>query len=63
MPKRYTAKEIMKMLKKDGWYLVRITGSHYVYHNDVKKSTVSVPLHKIMPIGTALSILKQAGLK
>lgn len=63
MPKRYTAKELMKMLETDGWHLVRVTGSHYVYRHDEKKKTVSVPLHKVMPIGTANSILKQAGLK
>ncbi|MBR1648225.1 MAG: type II toxin-antitoxin system HicA family toxin [Alphaproteobacteria bacterium] len=50
-------------MKKSGWHLVRVTGSHYVYYHDEKKNTVVVPLHKVIPIGTAASILKQAGLK
>ena len=64
MPVRYTAKELINMLKKDGWYLVRTKGSHYIFQHSTKKGTIPVPMHKgIVPIGTANEILKAAGLK
>lgn len=64
MPIRYTAKELMKMLEKDGWYIVRVKGSHYIYQHKTKNGTIPVPMHKgVMPIGTANAILKQAGLR
>ena len=64
MPKRYTADELIKILKKDGWVLVNIAGSHYQFEHPVKKGKVTVPYHKgVIPPGTAGNILKQAGLK
>jgi predicted RNA binding protein YcfA (HicA-like mRNA interferase family) len=64
MPIRYTAKELMDILKKDGWFLVRTKGSHYIFQHHIKKGIVPVPMHKgIVPMGTANSILKAAGLK
>lgn len=57
------AKELQKILKEDGWYLDRTKGSHQQYKHPEKKGTVTVPLHKSdLPIKTAKSILKQAGL-
>ncbi len=64
MPKRYTADELVKILKKDGWYLVSQEGSHMQFKHPEKKGKVTVAFHKgvILP-KTAASILKQAGLK
>ena len=59
-------KEVLKMLKKDGWELVRQKGSHKQFKHPVKKGLVTVPDHgKNVDLakGTANSILKQAGLK
>jgi len=56
-----TAKEIMKILKANGWVLDRINGSHYIFKKDGK--TVSVPLHgnrDIYPF--CKKLLKQAGI-
>ncbi|MBQ3922403.1 MAG: type II toxin-antitoxin system HicA family toxin [Spirochaetales bacterium] len=59
-----TAKEILKILKKDGWYIVEITGSHYQLKHLTKSGRVTIPFHSgDIKQGTLNSILKQAGLK
>ncbi len=59
-----TSTDLIKMLKKDGWYLDRIMGSHHHFKHKSKKGIVTVPHpKKDLPIGTLNSILKQAGLK
>lgn len=56
--------KLIRMLEADGWYQVRITGSHHHFKHPVKKALVTVPHpKKDLPIGTATSILKTAGLK
>jgi len=62
MPIRLSGKEIVKALTKDGWELVRITGSHHVMrHADGRH--VSVPVHgtRPLPAGTLASICRQVG--
>ncbi len=59
-----TFKEIEKILKKDGWYLYRIVGSHYQYKHNTKKGKVTIPRHnKEIKKGTIESIYKQAKIK
>lgn len=61
--KSYSSREIVRMLAEDGWQLVRVEGSHHMFRHNTKKGTVSVPHpKKDLPIKTALSILKQAGM-
>ena len=50
------------MLKKDGWYQVRQTGSHRIFKHPFKKATIPIPDHgkKDIKIGTLKAILKQA---
>lgn len=58
-------KEIIKILEEDGWYQVRMRGSHRQFNHSNKPGTVTVsgkPSVDIPP-GTLNSILKQAGLK
>lgn len=58
------SRELIKMLKKDGWYLVRVTGDHHHFKHPHKKGTVTVPHpRKDIPKGTLNSIFKQAGWK
>ncbi|MCS7337901.1 MAG: type II toxin-antitoxin system HicA family toxin [Verrucomicrobiae bacterium] len=55
----------MRLLEKDGWFLVRMRGSHRQYHHPTKPGTVTIaghPGHDLHP-KTLNSILKQAGLK
>lgn len=60
----YTSREIVKLIEKDGWYLVEVEGSHYQYKHPYKKGKVTIPMHsKDLKKGLANSILKQAGLK
>lgn len=61
-----TFRDIDRLLKKDGWYVVSVEGSHYHYRHPTKKGKVQVPNHrkpKDIWKGTVNSILKQAGLK
>lgn len=54
-------KEIEKILKKDGWILKDIRGSHYQFVHNVKTGKVTIPNHKgDLPKATVKSIMKQA---
>ncbi|WP_204336808.1 type II toxin-antitoxin system HicA family toxin [Cryomorpha ignava] len=51
------------MIKKDGWRIVRTKGSHHHFKHPIKRGIVTIPHpKKDIPIGTAKSILTQAGL-
>jgi predicted RNA binding protein YcfA (HicA-like mRNA interferase family) len=56
-------KEILKILKDDGWVKVRQRGSHIQFKHSTKKGLVTVSFHgltdEIAP-GTLSSILKQS---
>lgn len=58
------AKEVLKLLRIDGWYEKQKKGSHLQMEHPYKKGKVTIPMHSgdIKP-GTLNSILKQAGLK
>ena len=59
-----TPKEIVKILKKNGFVEVSQKGSHLKLRNEQTGKTVIVPMHsKELPLGTEQAILKQAGLK
>jgi len=58
-----TAKEIEKLIIADGWYPVKQVGSHKQFKHPIKPGKVTIPMHRRdLDIGTAKSILKQAGL-
>jgi predicted RNA binding protein YcfA (HicA-like mRNA interferase family) len=58
------SKELIKTIVQDGWQLVRTKGSHHHFKHTEKKGLVTVPHpKKDIPIKTAKSILKQAGIK
>ena len=55
-------KDLLKLLKKNGWNVARINGSHHVLQKDGK--TIVVPLYETdVPIGLLNSIFKETGLK
>jgi predicted RNA binding protein YcfA (HicA-like mRNA interferase family) len=58
-------RDVLKLLKDDGWYLVVTEGSHRQYKHLKKAGRVTVPgkPNDDLPIGTLNSILRQAGLK
>ena len=55
-------KQILKMLKEDGWYLDRTRGSHRQFRHQTKAGvvTVSGKLSDELAPGTQNSIFKQA---
>jgi len=58
-----TAKEVMNILKKNGWKLERISGSHHVFDKDGCRP-ITVPFHGNVDLGIlGKRILKQAGIK
>lgn len=58
-----TARKVLKMLKKDGWYEVDRDGPHIQMKHPTKKGKVTVPFHRgDLSIGAEKSIYKQAGL-
>lgn len=65
MPLKY--RDILKLLKEDGWEIERESGSHIQLRHPTKPGTVTVPAggkaSREVPPGTLNSILKQAGLK
>lgn len=61
---RLNSRKVIKIIEKDGWYLVRITGDHHHFKHPVKSGIVTVPHpRKDIPKGTLNNIWKQAGLK
>jgi len=57
-----TAREIMKILKENGWELLRIQGSHHVFGKPGCRP-VPVPFHGNTDLGIrGKQILKQAGI-
>ena len=61
--KSYSSREVIKMLKADGWYEVNVVGSHHQYKHPTKPGKVTIPEQggDLNP-DTVKSIMKQAGL-
>jgi predicted RNA binding protein YcfA (HicA-like mRNA interferase family) len=58
-------RDVLRLIERDGWFLVRTKGSHRQYKHPAKPGRVTVAGHQghdLAP-GTLGSILKQAGLK
>ena len=61
--KGYSSRELVKILKADGWYEVACDGDHHQYKHPTKKGRVTVPHpKKDIPEGTVRNIAKQAGI-
>lgn len=60
-----TAREILKILRNDGWYEVDQDGSHKQPKHPAKPGKITAAVHagKDIAPGTLNNILKQAGLK
>ena len=56
-------KQLIKLLKENGWHLDRVEGSHHILVNGSK--TLTVPVHGNKDIGKGLlhALMKQGGLK
>jgi predicted RNA binding protein YcfA (HicA-like mRNA interferase family) len=61
--KSYSSREVIRLLEKDGWYLVGTVGSHNQYKHHVKAGRVTVKSKcKDIPRKTLDSIERQSGL-
>ena len=61
--KSYSSREVIAMLKADGWELVSTEGSHNQYKHPTKKGKVTVKHPcKDIPPKTLKSIAAQSGL-
>jgi predicted RNA binding protein YcfA (HicA-like mRNA interferase family) len=58
-----TAVQVVRALKKAGWYEVRQSGSHLRLRHDERPEDLTVAMHAgDVPIGTIRAILRQARL-
>lgn len=62
--KSYSSKEVIKILKDNGWYEVACVGSHHQFKHTTKsgKTTVKDP-QKDIPLKTLKMIEQQSGVK
>jgi predicted RNA binding protein YcfA (HicA-like mRNA interferase family) len=60
--KSISGKRLANILKKKGWVLVDVNGSHFKYHKN--NQAVIIPIHgnKDLRIGTLKALMKQANL-
>jgi predicted RNA binding protein YcfA (HicA-like mRNA interferase family) len=61
---RVKVRDVLDLLHRDGWRLVRHRGSHRQFQHECKTGTVTVAGHPgvELPPSTLRSILRQAGL-
>lgn len=61
--KSYSSREVMKLLKDDGWYEVNTEGSHHQFKHPIKKGKVTLKHPcKDIPPKTLRSISIQSGI-
>ncbi len=62
--KSYSPREVMKILKDNGWKLDRIKGDHYIFRKENQKYLAVIPISRnTVRIGTLKNIQKQSGIK
>ena len=63
--KRYKVREVIKLLEKDGWFLVTTKGDHRQFKHPTKpgKVTVRGAMNEVLSQFLLNSIWKQAGWK
>jgi predicted RNA binding protein YcfA (HicA-like mRNA interferase family) len=57
--------ELLRLLKKDGWFVVRQSGSHVIMEHPIKNGQIVCPFHGSHEVGKGLEkkIKKDAGIK
>lgn len=57
--------ELIRILKKDGWFVLRQKGSHMIMRHPIKLNQITVSSHGSHEVGKGLAnkILNDAGLK
>lgn len=60
--KSYSSREVIKILKSDGWYEVACDGDHHQFKHPSKKGKVTVTHPRgTIPLGTLKNISRQSG--
>jgi len=56
--------QLLRILKRDGWYAISQKGSHVKLKHDIKKGIIIFPNHGSQEMGKGLEkrVLKDAGL-
>ncbi|MBI5815663.1 MAG: type II toxin-antitoxin system HicA family toxin [Nitrospinae bacterium] len=62
MSKTFSGKELVKALRRIGYYVDHQHGSHIFMHNLEKRISVIVPAHREVKKGTLNNIIKKAGI-
>ena len=62
MSKTFSGKEIVKALRRIGYYVNHQRGSHIFMHNLKENKSVIVPYHKEIKKGTLNNIIKKVGI-
>ena len=59
-----TGRQLIKIMKRTGWILDRVSGSHHVMIKEGRRS-IPMPAHgqRDLPKGLVSAILRQAGIK
>ncbi|MCO6437761.1 MAG: type II toxin-antitoxin system HicA family toxin [Phycisphaerae bacterium] len=62
--KQVTGRALIKLLRRHGWEVLRIHGSHHVMGKEDSNVRLSIPVHGNKPLKTGLvsHLLKMAGL-
>lgn len=62
--KPVSGKDFAKLLKRNGWQLLRIQGSHHIYGKSGSDVRLSIPIHKNqnLKIGLQKHLMKLANL-
>ena len=62
--KQLSGQDLCNLLKRNGWQLRRINGSHHIFTKEGQIERISVPVHgnKPLKIGLLKALLKVAGI-
>ena len=57
--------ELLRILKQDGWYVIRQSGSHLILIHPEKSGSIPVPFHGNAEVkkGLLFAILKKANIR
>jgi predicted RNA binding protein YcfA (HicA-like mRNA interferase family) len=62
LPRDISGRRVVSALERIGFYVLHQRASHIILRRESPKTTISVPDHRVLRVGTLRSILTQAGL-
>ncbi len=63
--KQLSGQDVCSLLKRNGWQLKRLNGSHHIFTKEGQIERISVPVHgnKPLKLGLLKALLKVAGIQ